>query len=122
MLSHDRGYALRDHRSRQREVSSARTVVVVTRTVVTTKRPRFTNAQFAGKHFVCGFCDGDSQAALSEYKHRYPDRRHPYRRVFKTMQRNLREAGSPIPPPRVGRGRRYVRGGEDVLDILHDSP
>lgn len=46
------------------------------------------DAQFAGKHFVCGFCDGNCQAAVSEYQHRYP-----YRRVFKTMHPNLREAG-----------------------------
>jgi hypothetical protein len=112
------GSALRVRRSRQWETTSARTVVVVTRTVATKTPPTFTNAEFAGKRFVHGFCDGNSLAALTEYQPRYPDRRQTYRRAHP----NLIGASSLMPPPRVRRGRRYVRGGEDVLDVVHDNP
>jgi hypothetical protein len=45
------------------------TVVLVTRTVATTKMPRFTNAEFADIHFMYVFSDGNSPAALREYYH-----------------------------------------------------
>jgi hypothetical protein len=92
-----------------------RTVVLVTRTVATTKMPRFTNAEYADMRFVCGFCYGNSLAALREYQRLYPDRRKPYRRVFDTVHRNLRERGTLMPHARAGRGRRNVRDEEGVL-------
>jgi hypothetical protein len=30
--------------------------------------PRLTNAGYADKHFVCGFCNGNCLAALREYQ------------------------------------------------------
>jgi hypothetical protein len=45
----------------------SQTVVLVTRTVATTKMPGFTNAEFAGIYFMYGFCDVNSLAALKEY-------------------------------------------------------
>jgi hypothetical protein len=57
--------------------------------------------------FVCGFCDGISLAI-------FRDRRQIYRPVFGTVQPNLREAGTLMPPGRAGRGRRSVRDEEYV--------
>jgi hypothetical protein len=39
--------------------------------------PGFTNAQYAGRHFVYGFGDGNYLAALREFQYRYIDWRQP---------------------------------------------
>jgi hypothetical protein len=68
-----------------------RTVVLVTRTVTTMKITRFTNPEYADMHLMYCFCGRNSLAALREYQPLYPYRRQPYRRVFETAHRNLRE-------------------------------
>jgi hypothetical protein len=59
-------------------------------------------------HFVYGFSDGNSLAALREYQRRYLDRTQPYRRVFETVHRNLRGTGTVMAHAHAGRGRRSV--------------
>jgi hypothetical protein len=63
-------------------------------------------------HFMYGFWDGNSLAALIG-----SDRRQPYRRVYETARRYLRETGTVMPHARA-RGRRIVRDEEDVLGIV----
>jgi hypothetical protein len=47
-------------------------------------------------------------SALRKYQHRYPDRRQPYRRVFETVHRNLRETDTVMAHAHAGRGRPSV--------------
>jgi hypothetical protein len=47
---------------------------------------------------------------------------HLYRRVLGRVRRNMREAVTLMTLALVGRGRRNVRGEEDVLDTVHDNP
>jgi len=42
-------------------------------------------------HLVYGFCDGNANAAVEEYRRRYPERRFPSRGVFTRVQQTLRD-------------------------------
>jgi hypothetical protein len=95
---------------------------MVTRTVETTEMPIFTNEEYADMHFVYGFCDRNSLAALMEYQQQYSDRRQPYRCVFEMVHCNMRETGTLMPHARAGCGRCNVWDEEDVLDIIHGNP
>jgi hypothetical protein len=53
----------------------------------------FSNAEYADIHFVYGFCNGNAEAAVREYRHRFPGRRVPYRGVFIQTHRRFREFG-----------------------------
>jgi hypothetical protein len=56
--------------------------------------PRFfTNAEYADIHFIYGFCDGNAQAAVREYRRRFPNRRIPHIQVFIDSHRRLSEFG-----------------------------
>jgi hypothetical protein len=82
----------------------------------------YTNAEYADIHFIYGFCDGNAAAAAREYQLRYPDRRHPQRRVFEAVKRRLRGTVSFKPRTHVGHGRRNVQDDEVVLDAVNDNP
>jgi hypothetical protein len=82
----------------------------------------YTNAEYADIHFVYGFCDGNAAGVAREYQLRYPDRRHPKRRVFEAVHRRPRETGSFKPRTHVGRGRRNVQDDVVVLDAVNDNP
>ena len=56
--------------------------------------PNFSNRELADIHFIYGFCNGNSTAAVEEYHRRYPQRRVPSCRTFATVHRNLVENGS----------------------------
>jgi hypothetical protein len=81
----------------------------------------YTNVEYADIHFVYGFCDGNAAAAAREYQLRYPDRRHPERRVFEAVHQRLRETGSFKLRTHVGRGTRSEQD-DDVLDAVNDNP
>ena len=42
----------------------------------------FSHVEYCDMHFVYGFCDGNANAAVEEYRRRYPERRIPSRDVF----------------------------------------
>jgi hypothetical protein len=46
--------------------------IEVLRTEAATETHRFTNVDFADMHFMHGFCDCNSLAALKRYEYRYP--------------------------------------------------
>jgi hypothetical protein len=60
---------------------------------------------------------GNFLAASREYQHLRQFRR----RVYGTVQRNLRETGTLMPEVLVDRGRDNVRAEEDVLDNVNDN-
>jgi hypothetical protein len=66
-------------------------------------------------HFIYGFCDGNSLAALREYEHQYLDCRQPC--IFRRVLYNLRETGTVMPHACASCGRHSVWDEEDVLDI-----
>ena len=53
----------------------------------------FTNNEYADIHFCYGFCDGNAEAAVREYRRRYPTRRIPDSRVFVRTHQNFRNFG-----------------------------
>lgn len=53
----------------------------------------FTNAEYADIHYVYGFCDGNSNAAVGEYRTRFPNRRVPNAQVFVDVHRRISEYG-----------------------------
>jgi len=53
----------------------------------------FSHVEYCDMHFVYGFCDGDANAAVEEYRRRYPERRIPSRGVFTRVQQTLRDNG-----------------------------
>ena len=75
-------------------------------------------------HFVYGFCNGNTTAAVEEYRLRYPRRRIPDRRVFTRVHQHLREKGS---FPSVNRHaerqvQRSVEDDEHNVDMVQLSP
>ena len=42
----------------------------------------FSHVEYCDMHFVYRFCDGNANAAVEEYRRRYPERRIPSRGVF----------------------------------------
>lgn len=54
----------------------------------------FSNREYADIHYIYGFCNGSTEAAVREYAARFPDRRQPHRSVFAETHRRLRETGS----------------------------
>ena len=53
----------------------------------------FSHVEYCDMHFVYGFCNGNSRAAVEEYRRRFPDRRIPSRRVFTRIHQTLRDNG-----------------------------
>lgn len=76
----------------------------------------FTNAEYADMHYVYGFCDGNSNAAVEEYRIRFPNRRVPHSHTFVEVHRRFREHGFGVPNNRnrIGRGR----GNNRILRVF----
>jgi hypothetical protein len=76
-------------------------------------------------HFVYGFCNGNSRAAVEVYRIRFPDRRRfPSRRVFTRIHLSLRENGR-FPSVSVSSERQAVRTintRENILAMVERSP
>jgi len=71
----------------------------------------FTNAEYAKKLYVDGFCYGSVNVAVKEYRRRAPMRRIPDRRVNK-----LRECGT-LPCARVSSERAHQQRVEEEENI-----
>jgi hypothetical protein len=76
-------------------------------------------------HFVYGFCNDHSRAAVEEYCRRFPDRRRfPSRRVFTRIRQVLQE-NSCFLSVSVGSERHAVRTintQENILAMVERSP
>jgi len=75
-------------------------------------------------HFVYGFCDGNANAAVQEYRRLYPERRNPSRGVFTRVQQTLRDYGC-LPSVAVKSERENVRPiimRENILEMVQRSP
>lgn len=54
---------------------------------------RFSNEEYADMHFIYGYCNGSARQAVTEYRHRFPNRRVPHYRTFMEVHRQFRECG-----------------------------
>jgi hypothetical protein len=84
----------------------------------------FTNAEYAEKLYVDGFCDGSANVAVEEYRRRVPVRRIPDRRMFYKLFNTLRECGT-LPCAYVSSERprqQHVKEEENILDMVERSP
>jgi hypothetical protein len=84
----------------------------------------FTNAEYAEKLYVDGFCDGSANVAVEEYRRRVPMRRIPDRRVFHELFNTLRECGT-LPSAHVSSERprqHLVKEDESILEMVQRSP
>jgi len=84
----------------------------------------FSHVEYCDMHFVYGFCDGNTRAAVDEYQRRFPSRRIPSRRVFSRIHQTMRETGC-LPSIAVQSEREEVRKintREDILEMVHRSP
>lgn len=75
----------------------------------------FTQRELADIHFIYGFCNGNSVAAVREYQTRFPQRRIPDHRIFTRAHRNLVERGS----FRRLRGQGRPMGNHNVDIVLN---
>jgi hypothetical protein len=80
--------------------------------------------EYADMHFVYGFCNGNTTAAVEEYRLRYPRRRIPDRRVFTRLHQHLREKGSFSSVNRHAERQvqRNVEEDEHIIDMVQRSP
>ena len=51
----------------------------------------FSHVEYCDMHFVYGFCNDNSRAAVEGYRRLFPDRRIPSRRVFTRIYQTLRD-------------------------------
>jgi len=80
----------------------------------------FSYEEYADMHLVYGFCNGNTTAAVEEYRLRYPRQRIPDRRVFTRVHQHLREKGS---FPCVNRhAERQVQRNVNDNDMVQRSP
>jgi hypothetical protein len=83
----------------------------------------FTNAEYAEKLYVDGFCDGSAYVTVEEYRRRVPMRRIPDRRVFYKLFNTLRECGT-LPSAHVSSERprqQHVKEEENILGMVQRS-
>jgi len=84
----------------------------------------FSYVEYCDMHFVFGFCDGNSSAAVKEYQRRFPDRRIPSRSVFTRIHQTLHDTGS-LPSVSLQSEREVVRTintRDNILQMVQRSP
>jgi hypothetical protein len=84
----------------------------------------FSYEEYADMHFVYGVFNGNTTAAVEEYRLRYPWRRIPDRRVFTRVHQHLREKGSFLSVNRHAERQvqRNVDDDEHIIDMVQRSP
>jgi len=84
----------------------------------------FSYEEYADMHFVYGFCNVNTTAAVKEYWQQYPCQRIPNRCVFTCVHQHLQERGS---FPSVNhcaecQVQRNVEEDENIIDMVQRSP
>ena len=84
----------------------------------------FSYEEYADMHFVYGVCNGNTNAAVEEYRLRYPRPRIPDRRVFTHVHQHLREKGafSSVNRHAECQVQRSVEDDEHIIDMVQRSP
>ena len=84
----------------------------------------FSHIEYCDMHYLYGYCDGNANAAVNEYRRRYPERRIPSKRVFVRVEQSLRDNGC-LPSFVLHSEREMVRTTktrEKILDMVQRSP
>jgi hypothetical protein len=74
-------------------------------------------------HFVYGFCDGNANAVVEEYRRRYTERKIPSRCVFTRVHKTMRD--NCLPSVAVQSEREMVQTlntRENILEMVQRSP
>jgi len=53
----------------------------------------FSQTKYCDMHFVCGFCGGNTCAAVVEYRRHYPNQKRPLKGVFSSVHLTMPETG-----------------------------
>jgi len=77
----------------------------------------FTHKEYRYMVYVNGYCNGSGNAAVDEYRRRYPLRRTPNRSVFTNVFLVLREFGT-LPSVHVSSERRSIQTVEEQEEIV----
>ena len=89
------------------------------------KMPRtFRHEEYADMVYVYGYCNGNANAAVDEYRRRYPLRRTPNRAAFTNVFCTLRECGT-LPSIHVSSERRSIQTveeQEEIVSMVQQSP
>ncbi|GFV60961.1 uncharacterized protein TNCV_4716151 [Trichonephila clavipes] len=84
-----------------------------------------TNAELADMHLMFGAAQGNGSAAERMYRERFPDRKHPERRTFERIHRELRTSGTFYASRRgtgIGRYRRTPSLEQRILNTVDNNP
>ena len=81
----------------------------------------YSNVEYADMVFVYGLCNGSAEAAVQEYKRRYPTRRSPGARVFYSTFQHLRDSGT-FPGIRATAERLDQEQPQPILNAVQQSP
>jgi hypothetical protein len=84
----------------------------------------FSHVEYCDIYFVYRFCDGNENAAVEEYRRRYPERRIPSTGVFTRVHQTLPENGG-LPSVAVQSEREMVQTlntRENILEMVERSP
>ena len=76
----------------------------------------YSNYEYADMVFVYGFCNGSANAAVEEYRRRYPNRKCPNVRTFYQVFQHLRDKGR---FPGIGGTAERTREHGEVRQIVH---
>ncbi|GFT49320.1 uncharacterized protein TNCV_4583021 [Trichonephila clavipes] len=85
----------------------------------------FTNAELADMHLMVGAAQGNGAAAERMYRERFPGRKHPDRRTFERIHRELRTSGTFYASRRgtgIGRYRRTPSLEQRILNTVDNNP
>lgn len=80
----------------------------------------FTNREYADMMFVYGKCEGNSRAAVREYRLRFPSRRIPNHQTFSAVFSCIAQYGR-VPDRKKDRQRNLERSDE-VLQLIQAQP
>ncbi|XP_033175489.1 uncharacterized protein LOC117151392 [Bombus impatiens] len=84
----------------------------------------YSNQEYTDMILLLGACNGNASAAADHYRHRYPNRRHPGKRVIQRAERTLDEYDSFEKLRRHGGRRRRVSVNveEQILKDVLEHP
>ena len=80
----------------------------------------YTHREYADMLYIYGFCDGDSNKAVAEYRSRFPTRRTPSSRVFVRAFQSVINNGT-VPSPGINY-ERVVAVRDNILHAVQRSP
>jgi hypothetical protein len=84
----------------------------------------FTNTKYAAMLYVYSFCDGSANAAVEEYRQRFPMHRTPDRRFFSKVFNILHKCGT-LPTAHVSSEQarqQHLEELESMLEMAQRSP